>query len=172
MVEDLAKTAARANASGGTCVASPKAAHMATAAYGLQAARKPMHTATDSCGEEAVAHVQRTTGPGVKLLPVCWQYDILYMCTPDLIPSWCFGSQSDSVTINLWQLARKAIIKPKHTYQESTNVTNDWTKLAVPLFCHSSTMHTLREYVLNRWPQQNRQVFNSVWFSYEQQHWT
>lgn len=53
MVEDFAKTAAMANATGGTCVASPKAAHIATTAYGLQAPRKPTHTATDSYGEEA-----------------------------------------------------------------------------------------------------------------------
>lgn len=53
MVEDFAKTAATANAAGGTCVASPKAAHIATTAYGLQAPRKPTHTATDSYGEEA-----------------------------------------------------------------------------------------------------------------------
>lgn len=57
MVEDLANTAARAKAAGGTCVASPKAAHMATTAYGDQAARKPMHTATDSCGEGAFTHM-------------------------------------------------------------------------------------------------------------------
>ena len=52
MVEDLAHTAARAKAVGGTFVASPKAAHMATAAYGVQAAKKPIHTATDSYGKE------------------------------------------------------------------------------------------------------------------------
>lgn len=52
--------AARANASGGTCFASPKAAHMATAAYGLQAPRKPMHTATDSCGEEPFTRIYST----------------------------------------------------------------------------------------------------------------
>lgn len=45
--------AARANASAGTRVASPNAAHMATTAYGLQAPRKPIQTATDSYGEEA-----------------------------------------------------------------------------------------------------------------------
>ncbi|TNN73271.1 hypothetical protein EYF80_016434 [Liparis tanakae] len=55
IVDVLASTAARANASGGTRVASPKAAHMATTAYGVQAHRKPMHTATDSCGEETHA---------------------------------------------------------------------------------------------------------------------
>lgn len=56
MVEDLASTAAMANASGGTRVASPKAAHMATTAYGVQAPRKPMHTAIDSYREEKFPH--------------------------------------------------------------------------------------------------------------------
>lgn len=58
IVEDLANTAARANASGGTRVASPKAAHMATAAYGLQAPRKPIHTATESYGGDIHTHMQ------------------------------------------------------------------------------------------------------------------
>lgn len=47
-MEDLAKTAARAKAMGGTVAGSPKAAHMATTAYGLHAVRKPMQTATES----------------------------------------------------------------------------------------------------------------------------
>lgn len=56
----MAKMAAMANASGGTCVASPKAAHMATAAYGLQAPRKPIHTATDNYEERADTQTQST----------------------------------------------------------------------------------------------------------------
>lgn len=55
----MAKMAARANASAGTRVASPNAAHMATTAYGLQAPRKPIQTATDSYGEEAFTHIHR-----------------------------------------------------------------------------------------------------------------
>lgn len=58
MVEDLAKIAASANAVGGTCSLALNAAHMATMAYGLQAVRKPMHTATESWnGNTAVIHI-------------------------------------------------------------------------------------------------------------------
>lgn len=67
MVEDFANTAATANASGGTRVASPKAAHMATAAYGLQAPRKPIHTATDSYGEETFTHIHADTHTWIQI---------------------------------------------------------------------------------------------------------
>lgn len=46
MVEDLANIAGMANAIGGMLSMCPKAAHIDTTAYGLQAARKPMQTAT------------------------------------------------------------------------------------------------------------------------------
>lgn len=51
-MEDLANTAAVANASGGTAFGFTKAAHMDTAAYGLHAIRKPMHTTTESWAEK------------------------------------------------------------------------------------------------------------------------
>lgn len=64
MVEDLASTAAMANASGGTRVASPKAAHMATTAYGVQAPRKPIHTAIDSYREKNISTRKHSTKTG------------------------------------------------------------------------------------------------------------
>ena len=52
MVEDLASMAGKAKARGGMASTCPKAAHMDTMAYGLQAAKNPMQMATLSYREE------------------------------------------------------------------------------------------------------------------------